>query len=408
MSDNIVYCFLIKYRHEIEEKEAMEVSWEEKTVEESREEFVKLVLAKEKSKAALCLEYGISRPIGDKWIARYLSGESMSNRSRAPFKTPLKTDTETEKLILDMRKKHPTIGAVKLRRMLSDEGKSCLPCNSTINAVLKRNNCISKEASEAATPYTRFEKETPNDMWQADFKGHFAMNNGERCHPLTVIDDHSRFNMCIDAKLTESGKGVTESFIRLFNQYGMPKSLLCDNGNPWGTSQSTGFTRFEVWLMDLGVLTIHCRIRHPQTQGKVEHFNQTLKRELIKNTTITDVRDAQLKFDEYREFYNNKRPHFALELDTPSKHYEPSKGKFTNEIEEWEYPAEYETRKIKSTGFLTYKGQGYFLSEAIGDRIIGIRESSSVGYINLYYRQFRIGRIDVDQRSIVSRKIYLA
>ena len=386
----------------------MEVSWEEKTVEESREEFVKRALAKEKSKSSLCREYGISRPTGDKWIARYIAGESMSNLCRAPFHTPLKTDMVTENLILDMRKQYPTIGAVKIRRMLLDEGKTELPCNSTVNAVLKRNGCISKEASEAATPNQRFEKEYPNVMWQADFKGHFAMNDGNRCHPLTIVDDHSRFGLCIDSKLNEGGIGVTESFTRLFYQYGMPQSLLCDNGNPWGTSQSTGFTRFEVWLMDLGVLTIHGRFRHPKTQGKVESFNQTLKRELIKQTSISDTWDAQRQFDEYRDFYNNKRPHYSLGLDTPSKHYIPSNRKFTNEIEEWDYATDYETRKIKSTGFLTYKGQGYFLSEALGDRTIGLQESSTKGYVNLYYRQFRIGCIHIYQRSIVSRKIYLA
>ena len=384
------------------------MSWEEKTVEQNREEFVKRVLSKERNKSSLCLEYGISRPTGDKWIARFKNGESLSNQSRAPFHTPRKTDDKTETLILDVRKKYPTIGAVKLKRMLEDEGETALPCNSTVNAILKRNGCISKAASEAATPYIRYEKEAPNVMWQSDFKGHFAMNNGERCHPLTIVDDHSRFNLCVDAKRTETGNDVRASFTRLFDQYGMPESLLCDNGPPWGTSQSTGFTRFEVWLMDLGILTIHGRIRHPQTQGKIESFNQTLKRELIKQTSISDIHEAQKRFDEYRDFYNNKRPHFALSLDTPSKHYENSPRKFPDEVNEWEYPAEYETRKIKSTGFLTYSGQGYFLSESLGEKIIGIRDSSVLGYVNLYYRQFRIGRIHVDERTIVSRKIYLA
>lgn len=382
--------------------------WEERTVKMSREEFVKRVLSKEKSKSELCREYCISRPTGDKWIGRYQNGEKLSDRSRAPFRTANKTAEEKEKIILDFRQKYPAIGAVKIRRIIENTGITDLPCNSTVNAILKRNGCISPEASRAATPCQRFEKEQPNEMLQADFKGHFAMKNGQRCHPLTVIDDASRFNMCIDPLLTETFIDVKKSFTRIFSEYGLPFSILCDNGNPWGTSQSTGYTLFELWLMDLGILTLHGRIRHPQTQGKDERFNRTLNSELIRLTTIQDIPDAKRQFDEYREFYNNVRPHFALDLDVPAQHYTESKIKMPDKIEDWEYPQGYITRRIKGTGFLTYNGQGYFLSEAFGGKVIGIRESSISGHINLYYRQFKIGRIDVEQRVFSSKRIYLA
>jgi transposase InsO family protein len=384
------------------------VPWKEKTVAMSRDEFVRRVLSKEKSKSALCREYGISRPTGDKWIERYLSGEEMQDRSRAPFHTVNKTPEEKEKLILNIRKQYPAIGAVKLRKILLNEGETDLPCNSTVNAIFKRNGCISKEASEAATPYQRFEKEYPNEMLQLDFKGHFEMKNGQRCHPLAIIDDATRMNLCLDPLLSETFEEVKHSLLKMFYEYGLPFSVLCDNGNPWGTAQSTGYTQFEVFLMDLGILTLHGRIRHPQTQGKEERFNQSLKHELLKYTQIIDIADAIRKFHEYRCFYNNKRPHFALDLDVPAKRYEKSEKKMPDRIEEWEYPQGYEIRKIKSSGYLTYGGQGYFLSEALGGKFIGIRESSVSGCINLYYRQFRVGRINVDERVFVSKRIYLA
>lgn len=381
--------------------------WKEQTVKMCREEFVKRVLSHEKSKSALCREYGISRPTGDKWIERYLVGETLSDMSRAPFKVANKTPQEAESWILEYRKEHPAIGAVKIKRILENKGYDNIPCASTVNAILKRNGCITKEASEAAKPYQRFEKGKPNEMWQADFKGHFAMKNGERCHPLNVIDDHSRFGICSDALPTEEYLGVRESFERMFKTYGLPDSLLCDNGNPWGTVQSTGFTRFEVWLMDLGILTIHGRIYHPQTQGKEESYNRSMTRELLKQTVITDFADAQRKFDSYREYYNYERPHFALGLDTPASHYTASVKRHTDKIGEWEYPAVYELRKIKESGYLTYGGQGYFLSEAFGNRTIAIRESHIPGCISLFYRQFRIGRINVDNRVFTLKKAYL-
>ena len=372
-----------------------------------RSEFVSAVLEQRLTKSEACRLFGISRPTGDKWIARYLNGESMEDRSRAPFKTPNRISKETEDLLIAYRKKYPAIGAVKIHRMLEDEGYTDLPCPSTINAVFKRNGLITREASLASTTRKRFEKAEPNEMWQADFKGDFVMIDGNRCHPLNIIDDCTRFNLCCDPKPDETLESVKPSVEQVFREYGMPRIFLCDNGNPWGVSQSTGFTRFEVWLMDLGVLTIHGRSLHPQTQGKEERFNGSLKKEKLRYTQIADMHDAVIQLAEYRQFYNNKRPHHALNLDTPASRYVPSNRKYPEKIEEWVYPEEYILRRIKKTGYFTYNNQGYFLSEAFGNRTVAIRESMKEGRITLYYRQFRIAEIDIDKRVFTSKKIYL-
>ena len=401
----MVYSF--KYNKGTKSKGAMRVPWEERTVKMNREEFVRRVLAQEKSKSALCREYGISRPTGDKWLKRYELGEGYEDRSKAPFHTPNRLNSRTEALIIGARKEEPAIGATKIRRMLLNKGNTELPCISTVNAVLKRNNLITPEASRAATPCKRFEKESPNIMWQTDFKGHYAMGNGKRCHPLSIIDDHSRFCLCADAKTNEKREDTQESFRRTFKEYGMPETLLCDNGNPWGTSQSTGYTQFELWLMELGILTVHIRPRHPQTQGKTERFNRSFKDERLKYYVPNDLLDAACQRAEYRDFYNNVRPHFALDLDVPAEHYKPSTRVFPERIKDWEYGSEYELRKIKKTGFLTYGSQGYFLSESFGGKTIAIKPSSKEGLLNLYYRQFKIARIDLKERTVVSRRSYL-
>ena len=159
-----------------------------------REEFAKRALSNEKSFSALCREYRISRTTGYKWLERYREGQELTDQSRRP-KTTHRVSAATEQLILDYRQAHPAIGAVKIHRILENQGHSNLPCVKTVNNILKRNGMISKEASQAASPIKRFEKERPNEMWQADFKGHFAMANGQRCHPLNILDDHSRFNL---------------------------------------------------------------------------------------------------------------------------------------------------------------------------------------------------------------------
>lgn len=382
--------------------------WKEKVIVTMREEFVKRVLSHEKSKAELCREYGISRPTGDKWIERYLNGMPLCDQSRAPHIVGNKTDDSIEKFIIDYRKKYPAIGAAKIHRMLLDEGFIDIPCPRTINEIFKRNGLITKEASQAAKPYVRFEKNDPNEMWQADFKGHFLMKNGARCHPLDIIDDCSRFNLCCAPLTGETYIEVKQQMERVFSEYGMPYSFLCDNGTPWGTPQSTGYSRFEVWLMELGILTLHGRILHPQTQGKEERFNGSLTREFLKYETFEDWEDARIKLEKYRNFYNNKRPHFALDLDTPAKHYQPSKREYTHKISEWEYSNEYEVRKVKGSGYITIRNQGYFLSEAFGGKTIAVKVSSKGQHlINLYFRQFRIGQIDVEKRVFTFKRAYL-
>lgn len=377
-------------------------------VEQVREEFVKRVLSHEKTKKALCEEYHISRPTGDRWIKRYLEGESLSDRSRSPNSIPNKTNPQIEKQIIDCRKKYPALGAVKLHQVLTTAGMTELPSTRTINEILKRNNLITKEASLAATPIQRFVKEYPNEMWQGDFFGHFAMANGNRCHPLNIIYDYSRYCICCGALSSETYAEVKIHMERAFREYGMPFSFLCDNGNPWGTSQSTGFTHFEVWLMDLGILTLHGRIKHPQTQGKAERFNGTFNKEFLKYTAILDEQDAEKKFSEYRDFYNNTRPHHALNLATPAEHYERSSLVYPEKIEEWEYPKDCEMRAVKSSGYFNLRGQGYFLSEALGDKQIAVRESEMGGSIfDIYYRKFRIARVDVDRRIFTSKKAFL-
>ena len=383
------------------------MAWDERTVEEMREEFVRRVLAQERSKAALCREYGISRPTGDKWIERFQDGETMSDRSRAPKSVPSRIDSAMEAEIVRIRQLHPALGAVKLRKIMENAGYTNLPCARTFNNIFARHGLIESEASQAATPYQRFEKAVPNEMWQADFKGHFRMEDGYRCHPLNIIDDCSRFNLCIEALTNETFDAVKPVMERLFREYGLPFSLLCDNGNPWGTAQSLGFSRFEVWLMELGILTLHGKPLHPQTQGKEERFNRSFTKECLKGKVFTDKDQAQRCFDEYRTFYNEVRPHFALDLEVPSSRYEPSTRQMPQIIEEWEYGSEYQLCKVKDTGYFNYKGQGFFLSEAFAGKYIAVRESHLPGQITLVFRKFKIGRIDMDSRVYTLRRSYL-
>lgn len=156
--------------------------------------------------------------------------------------------------------------------------------------------------------WTRFEHAEPNDLWQMDFKGHFAMREG-RCHPLTLLDDHSRYSLTIGACDNERTATVQAHLTRLFERHGLLRRILTDNGSPWGTAGSSErHTVLTVWLMDLGMVVTHGRPDHPQTQGKHERFHRTLKGEVLDGRIFETLAEAQKAFDAWRHVYNTRRP----------------------------------------------------------------------------------------------------
>jgi transposase InsO family protein len=379
--------------------------WEGKTVEGNRKDFVCEAIAKNESLSALCRKYQITRKIGYKWLKRFENGEALKDRSRKPFHTPNKTPEANETLVLSKRNEHPTWGPRKLLRNLEDSGYTDLPATTTISDILKRNNRIEPEESFAHTPYIRFEREEPNELWQLDYKGDFAMLNKQRCFPLTVLDDHSRYSLAIDAKPNQQAYGVFETFNRVFSEYGLPKELLCDNATPW-TDNTNGYTLFEIWLMQLNILPIHGRAWHPQTQGKEERFHRTLKEDLLKTKVFKDLPDSQANFDKWRYMYNNERPHEALSLDVPAKHYKTSKLKLPSIIKEPEYDDGNVLRKVNCKGYISINRHRYYLSESFIGKYVQLLNDVSEQNLRLIYGNFQIGKIDLSQQLFISRRIY--
>jgi transposase InsO family protein len=189
-----------------------------------------------------------------------------------------------------------------------------------------------------------------------DFKGHFAMR-GARCHPLTVLDDHSRYVLTIGACDNERTQTVQTHLEAVFERHGLPRRILADNGSPWGTSVSSErHTVLTVWLMDRGVGVIHGRPYHPQTQGKDERFHRTLKSELLDGRMFETLAEAQKAFEDWRHIYNTRRPHEALGLATPATRYRPSPRSMPRRISPPDYEPQAHVRKVQSNSSITFKG----------------------------------------------------
>ena len=378
--------------------------WKEETVEQQRTNFIILANEEKCNFSALCRQFGITRRTGYKWLERYRQGESLGNQSRAPYFRPRQISAEVEELILSVRINHPTWGPRKILRHLADKGNVGLPVPSTIAAVLKRNGFVAPEQSACHTPFKRFERDSPNDLWQMDFKGHFGMCDGNRCHPLTIKDDHSRNLLCLDAYDNEQWTSVKGSLDRVFREYGLPNSILCDNGAPWGNNK-LGYTLFELWMMQMDVLPIHGRPLHPQTQGKEERFHRTLNEDVLKRIPIQNLTHAQEVFDAYRIEFNTERPHGALNLDVPAKHYRKSDRIMPEKLSEPEYDAGKTLRKVNVKGYISVQQHRYYLSETFIDKYI---ELLPVGenILALCYGNFVIAKIDLAEELFISRKIY--
>lgn len=172
-------------------------------------------------------------------------------------------------------------------------------------------------------------------MWQTDFKGEFRMLDGNYCYPLDILDNRSRFAIRI-VPHTSTQNVVIPAFLEAFREFGLPNSILSDNGAQFAGFKR-GYTKFERWLMDLDILPIHGRVKHPQTQGKIERFHRSMKQELLKHTDIQDIEDARRKLGLWREKYNNQRPHEALGMRCPGEVYTRSTRELPEKIQTFEY-----------------------------------------------------------------------
>lgn len=376
--------------------------WKDKTVEELRKEFAEAAKTSTNF-SSLCREFGITRKTGYKWLKRVSETNDLSDHSHTPFSIPGKTSPEIERLILEKRY-NDKWGGKKILQTLENEGYTDLPCLRTVNNILKRNGCISQEESDKHKPFKQFEREKCNELWQTDFKGDFGLLNGERCFPLDIIDDHSRFCLRLEAK--SSAKGVMESFEKTFKEYGMPNSILSDNGAQFAGFKG-GYTQFERWLMDLDVAPIHGRFRHPQTQGKIERFHRSMKYEFLKFNEFEDLDEAASGLAEWRNKYNTVRPHEALGMKCPADIYISSDRKYPEKIYSYEYSGIYRMVKINNWGYIRFDKISLFLSETMCDTRVEVRPANNDTF-DVYYRNYRIAQIDAANGVLLNRFVVRA
>ena len=346
----------------------------------------------------LCQRFGVSRKTGYKWLNRYHEQglDGLKEQSRAPKHCPHKTPKAVEDLLLETRRKHPRWGPRKLLDYLRPRHADLrLPAASTVGALLKRQGLIEgkrrrrKPRHPGAAPLVTTEA---NQVWGADFKGEFRMQNGVYCYPLTITDAHSRYLLACQGLPSTKQNGVFEVFEGLFKEMGLPWAIRTDNGNPFATQALCGLSRLNVWWIKLGISHQRIEPGQPQQNGRHERMHRTLKAETTRPPEH-EMTAQQQRFDGFRAAFNQERAHEALGGAVPASVYAPSERVMPQELPAPNYPGHYEVRWVSKAGTFRFKHRQLFISQALRHEWIGLEEVAD-GVWSVYFYDMLLARLD--------------
>lgn len=345
----------------------------------------------------LCAQYGISRKTGYKWIDRFMNEgpDGLFERSHAPRASPHRTQAEVEQTIVELRQRHPSWGAKKLIWNLERRHPELeLPGRSTVCEILKRNDLVQAKRRPRAVghpgrPSVAVDK--PNDSWSVDFKGQFKTGDGLYLYPLTVTDNHSRYLLACQG-LSGTLLQPTQAVLgRLFKERGLPNRLRSDNGSPFAAYSLGRLSRLSVWLLKLGVMPELIEPGKPQQNGRHERMHRTLKAETTR-PPAANARAQQKRFNQFRQEFNEERPHEALDGLVPADVYENSSRQMPGKLLEPEYPDRYEVRYVSANGGIRWKSRWVNVSSVLVGEHIGLEEIDD-GLWDVYFANYRLGRL---------------
>ena len=381
------------------------MSWKNRSVMKEKASFIKMWQSGLYIFSSLCKSYGISRTTGYYIVRQYkIYGEEIfEGRSKRPNNIPHRTSKKIEESIKTLRKKHGTWGARKIKKLLeADYPQKEIPSETTINAVLKRNHLIKKRRrrsgkSEKLNP--KFDPVRCNEIWSSDYKGKFKIGNGRYCSPLTVCDSKSRKILGIKCHYKATYRSVRQAYIAVFREHGQPEYLHTDNGSPFGSIQAVRrFSRLCYWLVDHGVRPVFSDPGCPQQNGRHERMHRDLK-SYCKTRIRHTLSKQQLVMDEFREEYNEIRPHESLGLIAPNRVHEKSKRAFKEKVIPYDYPLEHKILKVTKNGSIRWGAYHWiYISRAAIKRYVGVEELGN-GIWKVYYRGVLLGYFDEKELS---------
>ena len=349
----------------------------------------------------LARRYGISRETFYQWKRRRDGGDAewFRDRASAPGSCPHQTEAWVAESILAMKRRFPGFGPKKVRAKLAEAHTHITwPATSTVGDILKRAGLVDvgsrrrrpRELGEIVAGGIE-----PNDEWSIDFKGWFRTRGGQRIDPLTVSDTACRYLLTV--RIVAPGyAGVREELERVFDEVGLPVAMRSDNGPPFGSVGAGGLSRLSVWLLRLGVGVRFIPPGSPQDNGRHERMHRELKSATARSPARSAA-EQQIRFDAFRNHYNEERPHEALGQTPPARHWRTSGRRLPSEIAEPWYDAEHEIRRVRGSGEIKWRGEEIFIGEALAGETVGLRVHENGAYL-VTFCGHQLGAIGRDGR----------
>lgn len=299
-------------------------------------------------------------------------------------------------LICAARRAHPSWGPAKLLDWLEPRHPGVTwPAVSTAGDLLARRGLVKKRRRRrphqhpgVLPPLTT----EPNDLWTADFKGHFRTRDGIYCYPLTIADQHTRYLLTCQGLRSTKGHGVRTVFERAFRSFGLPHAIRTDNGVPFATCGIHGLSQLNVWWMRLGIQHQRILPAHPQQNGAHERLHKTLKAGAIRPPRGS-LAAQQRAFNTFRALYNDERPHETLGGRPPGAFYRPSPRAYPKHLPPMDYPGHFLVKRITNAGTFRFKHRLLFIANALKQHHIGLEEVDD-GIWSIYFGRVLLARLD--------------
>jgi transposase InsO family protein len=339
----------------------------------------------------LCREYEISTKTGYKWRERFLERgyQGLEELSRRPHKHPEQLEAEQVCEVVRLKQQFPFWGARKIAELYRRRARAALS-ESTVKRILERSGLVQKRARRKASQSGRLssgrQAQAINEVWTVDFKGWWWQGT-QRCQPLSVRDEYSRYILELRALQDGRSQTVRESFENLFERYGLPQAIRSDNGSPFGSSQAVwGLSRLSAWWMAVGIELERGRPGHPQDNGAHERMHRDIGLELEALS-----RGDQSSLDLWRQEYNEQRPHEALGMRYPCEVYQKSKRKY-EPVDQLEYQ-KMASRKVRSSGAISWNDKALLISKSLAGWELGLKRNAQ-GELEVWFARLLLGWIE--------------
>lgn len=356
--------------------------WKIHLLEAERRRFIGEALARRKSIAQLCREFGISRKTGFKWLRRFhRAGQAgLTDRSRRPRRSPRRLSLRWQSAISALRKKHPRWGAKKIGVQLRRQNRwAPLPCERTIGRWLKRLGWLEvrplRSRRGPILPRATLTKPTDcHQVWTVDFKGWFRTRDGQRVEPLTVRDLFSRYVLAIDLLTNQADAAVRRKMHQLFRKHGLPKIIRVDHGAPFSGVGALDLSRLSVWWIRLGIRVEFTRRGCPQDNGAHEQMHRVYKAEATCPPAAT-IAGQQQRTARWIKQYNHVRPHEGLGQRVPATLYRRNRRVYRGQLKRSVYARHWLQRKVTSRGFIFWNGRRRMVGRAFGREVLGFKQA---------------------------------